>query len=934
MDAERWKTLSELLDRALELAVDDRTAWIAALRQRDGEIANEIEAMLRDADALRLDGYLEHGASFHTDAPSRGAADGERPVSDDAAAGAPLAGRVIGAYTLERPLGRGGMGAVWLAHRSDGRYEGRVALKLLNAALIGRAAERRFRREGEVLARIAHPHITRLLDAGVAPGGLPFLVLELVDGERIDHYCDARQMPIEARLRLFLDVLAAVEHAHANLIVHRDIKPENVLVTRDGVVKLLDFGIAKLLDDEGEPAATALTREGGRVMTPEYAAPEQLTGAPVTTATDVYALGVLLYALLVGRHPAGDTTRPPAEIIRSIVDVPPKRASDAVSPTRVRTLEEAGRSAARRGLAPKALRQRLKGDLDSIVAKALDKDPAARYASAAAFADDIRRHLADLPVRARPDSFHYRGLRFVRRNRLAVALASLAVIATLVGLVGTIVQARRATEERDFALREVSRQSAVSDLDRFLLFDAAPSGRAFTAGELLVRAEHVVAASAAGPARIDLLIAIGEDYVGLDDYSDARRLLGSAFEASRDERDPALRARAECAWAEMIADQGERDRSMRMFTDALAQMPDQPRYGFDRAQCLAHASTAALRLGDAATGLRYAQQQQAAVARLPFSAPTLEESAWAAVAESYRVAGDFVRADAAFTVAYRKLKSLGRGDTQEAGTLLNNWGVALVQMGEPLRAEPMLRRAIAVSRTGGSDDGVSPILLTNYARALHALGRNAEAMPYSDRACAMARSEGDVVATNLALVQRATIRRSLGDVDGAEQALNEVEPRLRAALPPGHFAFASIASERAMLAWARHDTATAMTLADRAVEIAVRDPHGGYATPTLLNRRARLELDLGRYAAAEADASRALSLEAPMLASGRPSLVPGHSYLALGEALRAQGKTSEARRAFASALAQLRPAAGPEHPDSLRAERLAAAGDPPGPDRR
>src|SRR5206468_3346080 len=211
----------------------------------------------------------------------------------------------IGAYKLISPIGQGGMSSVWLAERNDGRFERRVAVKFLNIALAGSAGERRFRREGKILGRLAHPCIAELIDAGISPAGQPYLVLEHVEGEHIDHYCDQRTLDVRARARLFLDVLAAVAHAHSNLIVHRDIKPSNVLVTADSQVKLLDFGIAKLLEDERHAASPSqLTREGGGALTPQYAAPEQLTGGAVNAATHVYALGVLLYVLLTGRHPA------------------------------------------------------------------------------------------------------------------------------------------------------------------------------------------------------------------------------------------------------------------------------------------------------------------------------------------------------------------------------------------------------------------------------------------------------------------------------------------------------------------------------------------------------------------------------------------------------------------------------------------------------
>lgn len=912
MDNDRWRQLSPLLDRALEITGSERAEWLASLRSRDAVLAAELEALLGEADALEAGSYLERGP-----ATLQGG-------------GATLAGQTFGAYTLEEPLGYGGMGSVWLAHRSDGRFEAKVAVKLLNAALVGRAAEQRFRREGDVLARLAHPHITRLLDAGVAPTGQPYLVIERVEGERIDLYCDAQDLDVDARLRLFLDVLAAVEHAHANLIVHRDIKPSNVLVTHDGAVKLLDFGIAKLLEDgAAEGGVTQLTREAGRMLTPEFAAPEQLVGLPVTAGTDIYALGVLLYVLLVGRHPVGNVTQSPADLIRSVVDTPPARPSEAATSARTLPAEALTTNAGHRGTTPERLRRRLRGDLDNIVAKALEKEPRERYASATAFADDVRRHLANQPVSARPDSFAYRAAKFVRRNRIPVALSSLAIVATLAGLIGTITQARHAAQQRDFALRQLSRVEAVSDLDRFLLYDAAPSGKAFTASDLLARAEHIVGQAAPGTTRTDTLVAIGRNYASLDEDANARRLLFRAYELSRSERDPSTRARAACAWGNALAGQGDRAQSGRVIAEGLAGLPDRPEYLFDRIDCLLLASDAALALGDAAAGVRYAEEARRRIAELPFASPVLEQKVWQGMAEAYRVAGHFRKADAAFAVAERNLVALGRGDTQQAGTLLNNWGIALVQMGQPYRAEGLLRKAIDISRSDDAGKGVSPMLLTNYARALNDLDRSDEAARYADRAQAAARTSGDEVITNMSLTLQASIRRNRGDLDGAEQALDEVEPRLRRMLPAGHVAFVSVASERSMLAAARHEFPSALQFADRAVDIASSTPSSRYLLPSVLLRRSRLELEMGRPADAEADARRALELERPTLALAQHSSLLGGIWLALGRAQVAQGESAAAQQAFAAAAAELRQTVGPDHPDTRAAEALAVASRSP-----
>jgi serine/threonine protein kinase/tetratricopeptide (TPR) repeat protein len=406
IEPDRWQVVSPHLDAALDIPDErGRAAWLAALRDRDPALAADVDALLREHRALQRDRFLESPLP----PPPSATKVGER----------------VGPYTLLSTIGCGGMGTVWLAERSDGRFERRVAIKFVNRALIG--GDERFRREGRILARLAHRHIAQLLDAGVSAAGEPYLVLEHVDGEPIDRYCDRHALDIHARLRLFLGVLDAVAQAHASLIVHRDIKPSNVLVTADGGVKLLDFGIATLLEGEHDSTAVALTGDGNTAMTPAYAAPEQVLGQPVSTATDVYALGVLLYVLLTGRHPADDSLHSHAELIKAIADAETPRPSSR---------------------APDKLRRVLRGDLDTIVTTAMKKDPAARFASVTAFADDVRRHLRHEPIAARPDSIAYRSIKFVRRNRLGVAALLLIVASLSAGLYAA--NRERATAERRF----------------------------------------------------------------------------------------------------------------------------------------------------------------------------------------------------------------------------------------------------------------------------------------------------------------------------------------------------------------------------------------------------------------------------------------------------------------------------------------------------
>ena len=488
-----WLTLEPLLDQALELAPEARSLWLADLSISSPELAADVEAFLAEEAAADRSGFLT----------------GVRDVS--------LAGLELGAYRLERQLGQGGMGTVWLARRADGRFEGQAAVKLLNLALVSATGQERFRREGSVLARLTHPGIARLLDAGVSPAGQPYLVLEYVDGQPIDAYVRERKLPQAALLRLFLQVLAAVGHAHANLIVHRDLKPSNIFVTTDGDVKLLDFGIAKLIDDESANDRSLLTAAGGRIFTPQFAAPEQVHGADLTTATDVYALGVLLYLLLSDRHPTAEGARTPADYLTALLEVEP----------------------ARLGV----------GDLDTILAKALRKAPGERYQTVAAFGDDIERYLRREPVSARPDSMTYRMGKFVRRNRGGVAVAALVTLA-LLGTTGAAVrQSRAAQRQRDEAVLGLKRQRMMNSIQEVILGDErSASGQPLSSAERLQMAARMLEAKYRDEPWLvaDGLVLIADRYYESGDRVSQRALLARGQEIGRAGRLPEQLAIANC----------------------------------------------------------------------------------------------------------------------------------------------------------------------------------------------------------------------------------------------------------------------------------------------------------------------------------------------------------------------------------------------------
>lgn len=896
---DRWKELSAYLDQALDMLEGERAVWLTGLRRDQPTLAAELESLLLNHEQAESSGFLQSGFS---------------PVLMMSV----RAGEQIGAYRLISLVGEGGMGTVWLAERSDGRFQRHVAIKFLSFALSSRAAER-FTREGSILARLSHPHIAQLLDAGVTAGGQPYLVLEHVEGEPIDVYCDRQRLSVEARVTLFLDVLSAVAHAHANLIVHRDLKPSNVLVNREGQVKLLDFGIAKFVEDENQLSASTLTREGGMALTPRYAAPEQLSANPITTASDGYSLGVLLYELLTGSHPAGAGPCSTVELVKFIVDCDPPAMRDVV-----RRLPDASPVAAARDGTPEKLSRMLTGDLEIIVAKALKKDPADRYFSAAAFAEDLKRYLNGQPIAARGDSAFYRVAKFVRRNRAASVLAAVAVLALAAGVIGTVVQARNARMERDFALRELSRANAIDELHWFVLADAAPSGKPFTVDDLLHRAEEIVERQPAKDQRyVQLLISVGRQYITHDDYAKGRPLLEKAYSYAQSLADPVTRADAACGLAQVVATMGDMKRGETLIQQGLAILPEGSPYELQRMECFEHGAEVAIRRGDSRTALSRAQQAQAALHRAPLQSPLMETDVLINLASADNSAGKLRDAVDNFRKAAAELASLGRDDTERAGTVYNNLGVALINMGRPLEAEKALRRSLDISRRGDTYDSADAMSVVNYARALTDLDRTAEAMSYAQSGLESAQHAGNRVAAAQGAMLLSSIHRKQGNFTAAAQDLERVEPVLKG-LPPGHIAFAALDSLKALLAQARGDAAGALPFADQAVQIAEtamqRTGTSGSYLALYLSRRSTIEFQLGRTAAAIADASRAISL---FPAENAPSLVFGEVYLSLGNAFQAQGKSAEAHAAFQSAATNFEGSLGPDHPSTRDARRLA-----------
>jgi serine/threonine protein kinase/tetratricopeptide (TPR) repeat protein len=464
MTPERWQQVKEALAAVLEVPVSGRAACLEKVAAGDDSLRHEVEILLNQQDQMNSQ-FMD-----------------ETSLAEAAAAvfttdGSSTAGRRVGTYKILERIGVGGMGEVYRAVRADGQYAKEVAVKLVRGGFDSRSVNERFRNERQILASLDHPNIARLLDGGTADDGMPYIVMELIEGEQIDRYCYRNRLTVADRLRLFRQVCSAVQYAHRRLVIHRDIKPSNILVTKDGSPKLLDFGIAKILTPVND-AETAITVT--QAMTPEYASPEQLRGAAITTATDVYSLGVVLYQLLTGRSPYRGHTRAPHELAQAVCETEPLRPSAAVLKTESNNSRDS--ASADQDFAdhigentPLKLQRRLAGDLDNIVLMALRKEPERRYPAAERLADDLSRHMEGLPVTASPGSWTYRAVKFAGRNKVGMAASLAVLVALTVGVMLTAREARIARQQAEIAeknrKRAEKRFDDVRKLSDSLIFD-------------------------------------------------------------------------------------------------------------------------------------------------------------------------------------------------------------------------------------------------------------------------------------------------------------------------------------------------------------------------------------------------------------------------------------------------------------------------------
>lgn len=566
---DRWNHADRLFNAALDLPQQQRASFLDEACGEDGELRQLLDRLLQGADQTEV--TLTPGGS------RKGALWGG--LLDELHEPATPTGDRVGNYRLEQEIGRGGMAVVFLAQRADGQFEQQVAVKRIQQGIASADGVRRFEQERAILARMRHPNIAQLLDGGVDAQGRPYLVMEHVDGQPIDTYCDSKCLPLKQRLELFLQVARAVDAAHRNLVIHRDLKPSNILVNTDGYAKLLDFGIAKLLAADDEAAGLDLTRTDARVMTPIYASPEQVRGEAVTTASDVYQLGLLLFLLLSGRWPYRLGENTPVEVLRAICDDEPARPSTAVTRKGAYQAPAGGR-----GLSPEEigiarsttdgrLKRLLSGDLDNIVLKALRKEPDRRYRSVAQLIDDLERYLVGRTVTARPDTFLYRAGKFARRNRAAMATA---VAAALLLAALAVFYTARLTQQRDRATAAAAESNQVATFLRGLFGISAPTrskGEQITARDMLDRGAQRVEAELSGQPSLqaEMMTLMGDVYRELGLYDEAEPLLTRALEIRRSQPGEHSLELAEAlhSSARLEEAQGRTDRALAAFNQAL-----------------------------------------------------------------------------------------------------------------------------------------------------------------------------------------------------------------------------------------------------------------------------------------------------------------------------------------------------------------------------
>ena len=892
IDPVQWATLSRLLDEALDVPSNGLEQWLDSLPPTDAVHRNQLRELLRQHAAAETGDFL-------FTLPK---------VSDPtAAAAAGIArGTAIGPYILEEEIGRGGMGAVWRARRSDGAIKRPLALKLPHAGPHSQQLIERFNRERDILGELSHPNIARLDDAGVTESGQPFLALEYVSGVPLTEYCDELRLDVRGRLELYLQVLRAVQYAHGNLVIHRDLKPSNIIVTRAGQAMLLDFGIAKLIPDDAADEG-GLTQFGGVALTPEYASPEQIAGKPVSTASDIYSLGVLLFELLTGERPYRLKRTSRGGLEEAVLGAESLRPSAAANAA----------AAVARGTTQKSLARTLKGDLDTIALKALEKTPAERYLTVDALSRDIEHHLRGEPVNARADGTWYRFVKFVGRHKLPVAAVTAAALILVATTTIALVEARNAAAERDRALALSARNAAVSEFVKMLVTESGGADGPVSVSDMMARSESLLAAEySQNPEHRAAILAVLGDYyhtVGKDQL--AEPLYSSALRSLQRSADHDLRLDLTCGHAMTVAGEGNIKAAVDTLNAALADPKIRPEQA---ARCLEFLSYIYQDGTDASNALKYGQL---ALERLhQVKNPLLSDEALflGSIGFAYQLGGENDAAEKYYSRSIEQFSRAGRERSPDAVSVRNNWAIVSMGSGEPRKALELYEQTLRLVEQKNPGSRPPQYLLANRAHALEALGRYQEARDAYD--VCLEKVPGGALAAmeQFCMLGIASVERERGNLAVADEYLAKTAAHINPNVPEGFPARVALHMMLSKVAISRHQFVMARKELD-VVSANAKMP------PMMLNA-ALISCELGlaenELPAALEDARRAVTL-AKRLQGGVPhSSRVGQASLLLARVFAKQGDTVQARQAAQTAVEHLAATVDAEHPWLKEAREL------------
>ncbi|HEV7608191.1 MAG TPA: protein kinase [Steroidobacteraceae bacterium] len=878
-----WKRLSPLLNEALDLPPAECAVWLATLPPEHADLRQSLAAVLAQRSAIETGDFLDRLPEFS-------AAPAALALGPDT---------VVGPYRLLREIGAGGSASVWLAERVDGSIQRKVALKLPHLGLVDRGIEERIAREREILAGLEHPNIARLYDAGVDERGRPYLALEYVDGVPPDEYCRVARLDLREKLALFLDILRAVAFAHARLIVHRDLKPNNILIAEGRQVRLLDFGIARLLQPELSLRAQITAQNtiaGAAALTPAYAAPEQFAGSPVTVATDVYSLGVILFELLSGSSPYKPEGRSLGAYEQAVLHGETALVSRAARPAEARVL---------------------RGDLDAVVAKALEKDPADRYASVEAFANDIERHLAQVPILARRRSFAYVARKFARRNALALAIAAVTITALTVSLGIAAWQWRDAERQRAMAVERLADSEAAAQFTSTVLIEGMQPGESLTFEQLIARSEEI----AKQTGRDDLRARIFATQFLADWYraNGLNRRAEEILTRTIDSLPPDARllgSTLRCARAYTWSQLARGEEAVAALAGEIALNDGDPSVAAD---CLLQRARLATGSGDARNALDFAEAALARYEEAGVESIYGRTDLLKALGAAYALRDDFPAAHAKYREVLKLFDTAGRGRSRPAAHAHDEWASVWMNAGNPLRALQEIDIAWTMTRELSPNAQPTDSRVGRRARILGQLGLLAESAAEWQQALELSRARGNLANVAGAHIGQAEVATLQERFEEAQHQLQLAEAALReSAVAANDVLNSRFALTNAALLAARGNSRGATAELTRALaQYRAQDCCRAHMALSLA-MRGELALRDGRVSDAATDARDAREL-APQIANDSFSRFTGRAWFVTGLIYENQGKRREARDAFANAAAQFAGSVGEKHGDTLRA---------------